>query len=59
MNSELKQRLIAALESAIENSSELLVNIPEHPRNDYLKTMYADEITECQALIKDINNAST
>jgi len=56
MNSELKQRLIDALESAIENSNELLTNVPEHPRNDYLKTMYDKEITEYQALIKELQN---
>jgi len=56
MNNKLKARLIDALESAIENSNELLTNVPEHPRNDYLKTMYADEITEYKALITELQN---
>jgi len=56
MSNELKQRLIDTLESAIENSNELLVNVPERPRNDYLKTMYADEVTECQSLITELQN---
>jgi len=57
MNNELKARLIAALESAIENASELKQDAKMNNdirRYELLEIIYQDEINECLDLITEL-----
>jgi len=57
MNDELKARLIAALESAIENASELKQDAAmnnDFMRYESLVITYQNEINECLDLITEL-----
>jgi len=64
MNNELKKRLIAALESSIANSGDLLdywiMNMGEQSaKNKTVADAYRSEITECQELINELQDVVT
>jgi hypothetical protein len=62
MNNELNNRLISALQSAVENAKELLNNLlisvgETTIKNKYIADSYKPEIVELNALIKELRIA--